>query len=269
MLGFMALGDSKWAAGTSGIPQLVGAADGTHIPIEKPANTGDAYINRKGFFSMNVHAICDHTCRFIDVFIGYTGRCHDTTVFEASPLWDLLRSGWIGTLLSQCGAVINGVPVPIMFIADAAYTVSPFVLPAYKDGEAASNPKKALFNKKHCSTRNPIERAFGVLKNRWRCLLKKLELDLCNIHVITAACFALHNVCLDLNESEPDENDPVFVQMYAEYKQSYEFCSLYDYSKPRPLPRPLPPACAGGCMGCITCMPDAAGIRPAMVPPIS
>lgn len=166
---------------------------------------------------MNVHAICDHTGRFIDVFIGYTGRCHDTTVLEASPLWLNLKNGRIGGIMKHFGSALRVggqvVSIPLMFIADAAYTCCPFILPAFKDTEVLNDPKKALFNKKHCSTRNPIERAFGVLKNRWRCLLKKMDLDLQNIQSIIAACFILHNVCIDLSDPEPDGNDPTFVLM--------------------------------------------------------
>jgi len=36
ILGFLSFADSKWFPGTSGIPQIIGAADGTHIPIKKP-----------------------------------------------------------------------------------------------------------------------------------------------------------------------------------------------------------------------------------------
>ena len=55
--GFMSLAHDKWGAGTAGIIQIVGAADGTHIPIVKPPGSGDNFINRKGFFSYNVHAV--------------------------------------------------------------------------------------------------------------------------------------------------------------------------------------------------------------------
>jgi hypothetical protein len=35
-----------------GIPQVVGSIDGSHIPITKPAASGDEYINRKGVHSI-------------------------------------------------------------------------------------------------------------------------------------------------------------------------------------------------------------------------
>ena len=37
-----------------GIPRIVGAIDGTHIHIQRPCNHGEAYFNRKSFYSLNV-----------------------------------------------------------------------------------------------------------------------------------------------------------------------------------------------------------------------
>ncbi len=45
-----------------------------------------------------------------------------------------------------------------------------------------------------------IERAFGVLKRRWQCLLKPLELNIITINDVVLACFILHNICIDRRE---------------------------------------------------------------------
>lgn len=42
-----------WRAKT-GIPGVVACIDGSHIPILQPANSGSAYCNRKGYYSINV-----------------------------------------------------------------------------------------------------------------------------------------------------------------------------------------------------------------------
>ena len=59
----------KWPEDTSesaaaflkrcGIPNVIGAIDGTHVEIEKPAQFSDNYINRKNYFSLNILAVCD------------------------------------------------------------------------------------------------------------------------------------------------------------------------------------------------------------------
>ncbi len=52
----------------AGIPQVIAALDGTHIEIRKPPHSGDTYVNRKGYFSLNVSAACDADGIFSDVF---------------------------------------------------------------------------------------------------------------------------------------------------------------------------------------------------------
>ena len=41
-----------------------------------------------------------------------------------------------------------------------------------------------------------VERAFGILKGRWRILLKNVDVQLENVPDIVTACICLHNLCL-------------------------------------------------------------------------
>jgi hypothetical protein len=41
-----------------------------------------------------------------------------------------------------------------------------------------------------------VERAFGMLKERWRILLKQIDMSLQNVPVIVEACICLHNLCI-------------------------------------------------------------------------
>lgn len=73
---------------TPGIPQIVGAIDGTQVLLaKKPCNSGDAYINRKGYPAMNVGAVVDSRGRFMDVCVGHAGKCHDARMLESSTMW--------------------------------------------------------------------------------------------------------------------------------------------------------------------------------------
>jgi hypothetical protein len=41
-----------------------------------------------------------------------------------------------------------------------------------------------------------VERAFGILKGRWRILLKRIDMPLRHIPNVITACICLHNLCI-------------------------------------------------------------------------
>ncbi|XP_075784101.1 uncharacterized protein LOC142829216 [Pelodiscus sinensis] len=52
--------------GALGFPNCGGAIDGTHIPICAPEHQASRYVNRKGYFSVILQAVCDHRGQFTD-----------------------------------------------------------------------------------------------------------------------------------------------------------------------------------------------------------
>ena len=70
-----------------GFPGVLGAINGSHIPIEAPIKDPEQYINRKGFHSLQLQVVCDMEMMFIDVFCGFPGSVHDARVFRNSPLF--------------------------------------------------------------------------------------------------------------------------------------------------------------------------------------
>ena len=224
--GFAALAVGVGAPNTRGMPQIIGALDGTHIPIAKPDGAADQYINRKGFHSLNVQAVSDSNCKFLDVFVGFSGRAHDNAVFGSSPLFDAMANGDLGDLFKSRSRTYTVAGqqkrVPLLLIADAGYIGCgcPFVLPSYKPTAVVNDQNKAAFNKKHVSTRNPIERAFGILKNRWRCLLHARKLKMQTHLNVILACFVLHNICVTKRVPAPQDDDPRIQQLLAVYNNN-------------------------------------------------
>lgn len=53
--------ESHVMAGFSGkgLPKVIGAIDGTHISIKAPSKNQENYLNRKGFHSIVLQAICE------------------------------------------------------------------------------------------------------------------------------------------------------------------------------------------------------------------
>jgi len=46
----------------------------------------EIYRNRKGFFSINVQAVCNSALKFVDIVARWPGSTHDSTIFNASRI---------------------------------------------------------------------------------------------------------------------------------------------------------------------------------------
>uniref|UniRef100_A0ABM0GNC9 Putative nuclease HARBI1 n=1 Tax=Saccoglossus kowalevskii TaxID=10224 RepID=A0ABM0GNC9_SACKO len=128
----------------TGFPGVIGAVDGTHIYIPGPSHHRNSYINRKGFPSIQLQAVCDSNLRFTDVYTGWPGSVNDARVFKNSPVRNVLH---------------NELPPNLHLLGDSAYALSTYVLTPYRDN-GHLNAVEKQFNKYHSSTRVDIERAF-------------------------------------------------------------------------------------------------------------
>ncbi|XP_043269928.1 putative nuclease HARBI1 [Venturia canescens] len=198
----------KWPAGedveaiwagfqaTSGFPKVIGAVDGTHIRIPAPRINPEAYVNRKDHHSIQLQAICDHKGLFIHCYAGHVGSVHDQRVFRLSEVQTYLG---------------NPVKFPEEYhlVGDLAYKLHPNLLTPYRDNGHLTE-RQRNYNFFQSSARIAIERAFGLLKGRFRSLLTVLAINQVKKvpkHIL--ACCILHNICLmsdDLNiEVEEEE----------------------------------------------------------------
>ncbi|XP_024882531.1 protein ANTAGONIST OF LIKE HETEROCHROMATIN PROTEIN 1-like isoform X1 [Temnothorax curvispinosus] len=178
-----------WAGfeANSGFPKVIGAIDGTHINIPAPKDDPAAYVNRKSHHSIQLQAICDHTCQFIHCYVGHVGSVHDQRVFRLSEVQSYLGD-------------VSKFPQDCHLVGDLAYKLHENLLIPYRDnGHMTQRQRNCNFC--HASARIAIERAFGLLKGRFRSLLTTLAMDrvdLIPLHIL--ACCVLHNVCLMKND---------------------------------------------------------------------
>ncbi|KAL0153332.1 hypothetical protein M9458_051370, partial [Cirrhinus mrigala] len=182
-------------SGSPAFSRAVGAIDGCHIRMKPPANTSHCYYNRKLFHSIQLQAITDHRGKFLDIFVGYPGSVHDARVLRNSPVY-------LGSLYPPPGKCILGdggypcLSAPICLI-------TPYREPVH-------NPVQARFNSKHSRARNIIERAFGMMKTRWRSIFfKALEISPAFVPEVVTCCAVLHNLALlngDIVEAEDEED---------------------------------------------------------------
>ena len=79
-----------------------------------------------------------------------------------------------------------------LLLTDSAYPATLWQVKPYKQNTMLNHSQKK-FNKALSLARVTIERAFGVSKGRWRCLLKRLD-NLENVPDVILACCVHHNI---------------------------------------------------------------------------
>ena len=175
-----------------GFPGVIGAIDGSHIPIRTPRFCPENYINRKGWHSVNLQAVCDCNLKFIDCYVGWPGSVHDARVFKNSVSF------------AEASQDLNHhFPGNRHILGDSAIPLKEWLLTPYRDNGHLTVDERQ-YNFVHSSTRMVIERDFGLLKG-WFCRLHYLQMDNMNdtCMVIIVAC-TLHNLCL-IREDDLDE----------------------------------------------------------------
>ena len=174
-----------------GFPQTVGAIDGSHIPILKPKDSASDYYNRKGFYSIIMQAVVEFRGLFIDINIGWPGKVHDARVLVNSTFF---RKGNSGNLFPRWSRTMSGVNVPLLVLGDPAYPLLPWLMKPFMENPNTT-PGQRNFNYRLSRARMVVENAFGRLKGRWRCLMKRIDSHTVNVPNIVASCVVLHNMC--------------------------------------------------------------------------
>ncbi|XP_042488222.1 uncharacterized protein LOC122068433 [Macadamia integrifolia] len=139
----------------------IGAIDGTHISAIVRRLEEIRYRNRKGMITQNVMCACSFDMRFT---FGYAGKYY------------VVDSGYTNQL---------GYLVP--------FRGQRYHLQDYGEGRPGPRTANELFNHRHSSLQNVIERTFGVLKNRFHILKSMKAYDIEDQSRIVVACCGIHN----------------------------------------------------------------------------
>jgi hypothetical protein len=203
-----------------GFPNCLGAIDGTLIPIISPTAGEDepAYVCRKGYHAINTQGICDSELIFTNAVVRWPGSSHDAFIWANCELAERFEQGQYGDS---------------WLIGDSGYPLRPWLLVPFLNPE---NRAQERYNRHHKTGRNTIERAYGLLKMRFRCLHKSggcLMFSPSKCAKVILACMCLHNICIRRRMPEPqvevhedgndidqnlelDDNAPVNMNLRAE-----------------------------------------------------
>ena len=185
----------------SDFPQAVGAIDGTHIEIAAPSENPADYFDREKRFSITLQAVVGGDGIFMDTAIGYPGSMHDARVLRSSELFQRAERREI---LDEPCKVINGHRVRPLILGYGAYPILPWLMKPFPSAHRLTVPQ-LRYNGVLCSARSRVEHVFGILKARWRILLKRLDSQFDNVPRTVLACCVLHNFCQLAGEENEDK----------------------------------------------------------------
>ena len=184
ILRHLLLGFSSLSGGL--LPGTVAAGDGIVFQISKPKSSqvnGDvsSFFTRKGYFAYGLQAFVSSTCKFLSIASKLCSSSHDSTAYIVTQLAQSIKNGEL--------------PPQFHVVLDDAYVCTNQELTPWK-GRNLSVEKDA-FNYYLSKQRQVVERAFGLLVQRWGIFWRPIRVDMNKIPLIISVACKLHNICVD------------------------------------------------------------------------
>lgn len=145
-----------------------------------------AFRNQKGYILQNGLGVVDFNLCFTFVLVGWEGSAHDGRV-----LLDAIAKG----LFVHLGRY---------YLGDAGYAWTRYCLTPYRGvryhlrewaapGFDRPQNAKELYNLRHASLRNVVERAFGIVKKRFPIFISMPSYPFILQMELVKCCFMIHN----------------------------------------------------------------------------
>ncbi|KAL3734424.1 hypothetical protein ACJRO7_023731 [Eucalyptus globulus] len=171
----------------------VGAIDGTHVHASIPLSKQIPFRGRKGGTTQNVMCVCSFDMKFTFVYAGWEGSANDCRV--------------LSTALETPRLEFPRPPLGKYYVVDSGYaSITGFLtlfrreryhLNEYRGRARRPRTARELFNYRHSSLRNVIERSFAALKNRFFILKHMPAFAIRKQAHVVIACCAIHNYIRD------------------------------------------------------------------------
>ncbi|GJV38044.1 ALP1-like protein [Tanacetum coccineum] len=202
-----------------GFPGMLGSIDCTHWPW---ANCPVAY---RAQFSRGDHgpdpfilleAIASNDLWIWHAFFGVSGMNNDVNVLRQSPIFNDLKSG----RAPDVPFVANNVPYKRgYYLTDGIYPQWSVLIKSIKN-PGRNDHKRILYKTKHEAARKDVERAFGVLKLKWKLIKYPARgMTQSRLSDVMYTCIILHNMIIHDNgnaispgffpEEQHRDDDPI------------------------------------------------------------
>ncbi|KAL1481870.1 hypothetical protein MTO96_050373 [Rhipicephalus appendiculatus] len=125
----------------TGFPQGMGALDWCHIEVSPPKENATDYSDYKGWYSVILLAVVDHTYKFLYTNVGSPGRNHDASVFQRSRLPKVLA----GNCFTKDKMLFKDACVGPVLLADQAFPLQSTIMKPYPHPGPSGSPTQ-MFN---------------------------------------------------------------------------------------------------------------------------
>jgi len=168
------------------IDGCIGALDGLLVEIQAPSanetgNVASYYSGHYQCHGINVQGCVDAHCRFIFLSPASPGGSNDIIALKKSGFLDLL----------------NHLPAKKYIVSDCAYICSEHILTPFAGDMRRESATNDAYNYYISHLRQTVERAFGLMVQKWIILKSPLQIKLKNVTKLIMCIGLLHNYCID------------------------------------------------------------------------
>lgn len=192
--------EQEWIAVASGFgskwhfKQCLAALDCKHFRVQKPANSGSRFFNRKGYFSMQLLALVDANYRFLYIDVGREGSQNDMNVWNACSFKHRLDRDRLHLPRSTKDGL------PYVLIADGGFGLTKKLLTPFRRNQLTSRENR-IYNYRLCRARRVVENVFGILVHRFRLFLRPMMARPETVKTCISAACVLHNILAKRNRN--------------------------------------------------------------------
>lgn len=137
----------------------------------------------------------------LDIDVGCNGRTHDASVLLHSDLKKIIDNA--EKYFPEDKVLGNGRQLPYVIVGDDAFPLQKHIMKPYSHN--TNKIERQIFNIRLSRARQVVERAFGIMSNRFRIFQTKMNLSVEKVELVTKTCCLLHNLLICQNDNYVNE----------------------------------------------------------------